>query len=69
MTEKKFEFEWKAEGFICPHCGTPNPDQGPKCGNCDMTLSVVPKGLLTETELLTFKAATRRTRRQKIIYF
>jgi ribosomal protein L40E len=48
-------------GLICPHCGTPNPDRGDRCGNCDGNPFILPKKdeLLTREELLTLKAVKR----------
>ena len=48
--------------WVCPHCGTPNPDNGDRCGNCDGNLFVLPSQdeLLTAEQLATLRAVTRR---------
>ena len=55
--------KWSPDGlgWICSHCGTPNPDRGDKCGNCDENPFVLPPddAQLTADELLNLKAATR----------
>jgi hypothetical protein len=35
VKKRKKEFDKEIGGFRCVHCGTPNPDRGPVCGNCD----------------------------------
>ncbi len=38
------ETRWTPDylGFLCPYCGTPNPDGGDKCGNCDENPFILP---------------------------
>ncbi|MBU3926065.1 hypothetical protein KJ763_02765 [Patescibacteria group bacterium] len=50
----------KGLGFICPHCGTPNPDGGDKCGNCDQNPFILPpkNTKLTKEQLHTFRMVT-----------
>lgn len=54
--------EWTPDylGFICPHCGTPNPDGGDKCGNCDQNPFIFPSKneQLTEGQSFTLKMVT-----------
>ncbi|MBU2219262.1 hypothetical protein KJ750_00705 [Patescibacteria group bacterium] len=51
---------WTREGYVCPHCGTPNPDGGDKCGNCDENPYVLPSKdeKLTEGQLRTLRMVT-----------
>jgi len=53
---------WTPDGFVCPHCGTSNPDGHNKCGNCDQNPYVMPPAdaKLTKEQLLILRAATRR---------
>ncbi len=53
--------KWNPEGlgWLCPHCGTPNPDGGDRCGNCDENPFILPKSLLSYEQLTTLKIATR----------
>ncbi len=48
-------------GFVCPHCGTPNPDRGDKCGNCEENPFILPSAdaELTLCELITLNAVVR----------
>lgn len=62
---KKISFiRWSPEGlgWLCPHCGTPNPDGGDKCGNCDENTRSLPSGFLTAEQLIVLRAATRHPR-------
>lgn len=54
--------KWTSEGWACPHCGTPNPDGGDRCGNCDGNPFVLPSQdeLLTAEQLATLQAVIRR---------
>jgi len=52
--------KWMREnlGFVCPHCGTANPDKGDRCGNCDQNpFELPPKDeLLTAEQLAILRA-------------
>ncbi len=49
---KAAELNWQPQGGLaCSNCGTPNPDRGPRCGNCDEILDV--DGDVSKLELLT----------------
>ncbi|MEK7086780.1 MAG: hypothetical protein AAB935_00795, partial [Patescibacteria group bacterium] len=39
------EFSKENERWICLNCGTPNPDGGSKCPNCDSTIEPLPAKL------------------------
>jgi len=56
----RYSIKWDPQNWVCPHCGTPNPDKGDRCGNCDKNPFVLPKGLLSSKELKTFKAVASR---------
>lgn len=44
-TEKPLVFTPEGKGgFRCVHCGTPNPDNGDKCGNCGMNPNKLEEG-------------------------
>ncbi len=53
-----------ARDFACPHCGTPNPDGGDKCGNCGGEVYVLPPpdAYLTDKQLKTLQSVTSRRR-------
>ncbi len=53
------EIKWDPEGWLCPHCGTSNPDGGDKCGNCDENPFALPKGTLTSTDLKVLRSVIR----------
>ena len=54
-----------SDGLRCLHCGTPNPDQGPVCGNCGENPFVLQNGetipfdprLISKGRLKSAKAA------------
>ncbi|MEK9150633.1 MAG: hypothetical protein AAB411_00905 [Patescibacteria group bacterium] len=49
------------EDWVCPHCGTPNPDRGSRCGNCDENPFIIPTDELIGVERLkTLQAVIRR---------
>ncbi|HRY52259.1 MAG TPA: hypothetical protein P5089_00190 [Candidatus Portnoybacteria bacterium] len=35
MSRDKIVLDLSENGPVCAHCGTPNPDHGDKCGNCE----------------------------------
>jgi hypothetical protein len=48
------------DGPRCIHCGTPNPDHGPVCGNCGENPFSVPDGeTLLFNPRLIFRGRTR----------
>lgn len=55
------------EYYVCPHCGSSNPDNGDKCGNCEKNPFKLPdkNEQLTETEYKTLKEITQRPKRRK----
>ena len=60
------KLKWNRDnlGYLCPHCGTPNPDNGDKCGNCERNPFELPKEneLLTAEGLATLRAAPSRSK-------
>jgi len=60
------KMDWKPEGYVCIHCGTPNPDHGDRCGNCDEKPFAPRKGLATrnEFEVLSVVRGAKRARKE-----
>ena len=60
-------FKWDPEGFVCPHCGTPNPDGGDKCGNCEKNPFEMPQEdeRLTEGQLKTLREVIKLSKEKK----
>lgn len=57
--------KWNPEGWVCPHCGAPNPDKGDKCGNCDENPFIQPKKFFTANELRALKTIQHRNRSRR----
>lgn len=55
--------KWKPDGLICQKCGAPNPDGGPRCGNCDEITSLRLNGLLATKQPVIREALKTTTRR------
>ncbi|MBI5306231.1 hypothetical protein HZB04_01440 [Candidatus Wolfebacteria bacterium] len=55
---------WNPKEFACPHCGTPNPDGGSRCGNCGENPYILPSpdAQLTIEQLVCLKATRRQIR-------
>ena len=54
--------QWKPDGLVCLRCGTPNPDRGSRCGNCEENPFTFPK-LLTQEQKAILEAVKLRRRK------
>ncbi len=61
------ELEWHPQGRVCQKCGTPNPDGGLRCGNCDGMVAGKLKRLLTPEQFAVHRSIkeSQTTRRSK----
>ncbi len=59
------ELEWHPQGRVCQKCGTPNPDGGLRCGNCDEPVAGKLKRLLTPEQFVVYKVVKALGSRRK----